>query len=119
VRCWAAMTLASARLRHVRAVARSKGGGFYETNPLSLYISITERSNRQRNNQVRGCERLAPCFFSITTGLHVTQGTCGVIAFIVVGMRYKGRGYNADDTRFLGLYWHFVDLVWMFVVPHV
>jgi cytochrome c oxidase subunit 3 len=57
-------------------------------------------------------------FFSIT-GLHLTHVTCGVIALIVVGVRYKGGRYNTDDIEVLGLYWHFVDLVWMFVVPFV
>jgi cytochrome c oxidase subunit III len=57
-------------------------------------------------------------FFSIT-GLHLTHVTCGVIALIVVGVRYKGGRYKADDIEVLGLYWHFVDLVWMFVVPLV
>jgi len=57
-------------------------------------------------------------FFSIT-GLHLTHVTAGVIALVVVGLRYKGGRYNADDIEILGLYWHFVDLVWMFVVPLV
>jgi heme/copper-type cytochrome/quinol oxidase subunit 3 len=57
-------------------------------------------------------------FFSIT-GLHLTHVTGGVIALLVVGVRYKGGRYNADDIEILGLYWHFVDLVWMFVVPLV
>lgn len=57
-------------------------------------------------------------FFSIT-GLHLTHVTGGVIALIVVGIRYKGSRYNADDLEILGLYWHFVDMVWMFVVPLV
>jgi cytochrome c oxidase subunit 3 len=57
-------------------------------------------------------------FFSIT-GLHLTHVTCGVIALIAVGVRYKGGRYKADDIEVLGLYWHFVDLVWMFVVPLV
>lgn len=57
-------------------------------------------------------------FFSIT-GLHLTHVTCGVVALVVVGIRYKGGRYNADDLEILGLYWHFVDLVWMFVVPLV
>lgn len=57
-------------------------------------------------------------FFSIT-GLHLTHVTCGVIALIVVGVRYRGGRYNADDIEVLGLYWHFVDLVWMFVVPFI
>ena len=49
--------------------------------------------------------------------LHTLSG--GVIALIVVGIRYKGGRYNADDIEIVGLYWHFVDLVWMFVVPLV
>ena len=57
-------------------------------------------------------------FFGIT-GLHLTHVTAGVIALIVVGIRYKGGRYNADDLDILGLYWHFVDMVWMFVVPLV
>ncbi|MGZ7092954.1 MAG: cytochrome c oxidase subunit 3 [Candidatus Angelobacter sp.] len=57
-------------------------------------------------------------FYSIT-GLHLTHVTGGVIALIVIGLRYKGGRYNADDLEVLGLYWHFVDLVWMFVVPFV
>ena len=57
-------------------------------------------------------------FYSIT-GLHLTHVTGGVIALIAVGLRYKRGRYNADDLEILGLYWHFVDLVWMFVVPLV
>jgi cytochrome c oxidase subunit III len=57
-------------------------------------------------------------FYSIT-GLHLLHVTGGVIALIAVGLRYKGGRYKADDLEITGLYWHFVDLVWMFVVPLV
>ncbi|MGH9498594.1 MAG: cytochrome c oxidase subunit 3 [Terriglobales bacterium] len=57
-------------------------------------------------------------FFSIT-GLHLLHVTGGVIALLVVGLRYRGGRYKADDIEITGLYWHFVDLVWMFVVPLV
>jgi len=57
-------------------------------------------------------------FFSIT-GLHLLHVTGGVLALLVVGIRYMGGRYNADDLEITGLYWHFVDLVWMFVVPFV
>jgi cytochrome c oxidase subunit 3 len=57
-------------------------------------------------------------FYSIT-GLHLTHVTGGVVALIAVGLRYRSGRYNADDLEILGLYWHFVDLVWMFVVPMV
>ena len=57
-------------------------------------------------------------FFSVT-GLHLLHVTGGVIALIAVGIRYQGGRYKADDLEITGLYWHFVDLVWMFVVPLV
>ena len=37
----------------------------------------------------------------------------------VVGARYGTSRYTADDLELGALYWHFVDLVWMFVVPMV
>jgi cytochrome c oxidase subunit 3 len=57
-------------------------------------------------------------FFSIT-GLHLAHVTGGVIALVIVALRYKRGRYNSDDIEVCGLYWHFVDLVWMFVVPFV
>lgn len=57
-------------------------------------------------------------FFAIT-GLHLTHVIGGVIAITVVSLRYRTGRYNADDVEIWGLYWHFVDLVWMFVVPLV
>jgi cytochrome c oxidase subunit III len=57
-------------------------------------------------------------FFSIT-GLHLLHVTGGVVALIAVAIRYNGGRYGSDDLEVTGLYWHFVDLVWMFVVPLV
>jgi len=57
-------------------------------------------------------------FFSIT-GLHLTHVIGGVIAMTVVGAGYNRGRYNSDHLEVWSLYWHFVDLVWMFVVPLV
>jgi cytochrome c oxidase subunit III len=65
-----------------------------------------------------GTPAFSSLFFSIT-GLHLLHVTGGVIALVAVGIRYKGGRYQADDLEVTGLYWHFVDLVWMFVVPLV
>jgi cytochrome c oxidase subunit III len=65
-----------------------------------------------------GTPLFSSLFFSIT-GLHLLHVTGGVIALIAVGIRYQGGRYKADDLEITGLYWHFVDLVWMFVVPFV
>ncbi|MFZ0200151.1 MAG: cytochrome c oxidase subunit 3 [Candidatus Sulfotelmatobacter sp.] len=63
-----------------------------------------------------GTPLFSSTFFSIT-GLHLLHVTGGVVALIAVGIRYQGGRYNSDDLEVTGLYWHFVDLVWMFVVP--
>ena len=65
-----------------------------------------------------GTPLFSSLFFSIS-GLHLLHVTGGVVALIAVGIRYQGGRYKADDLEITGLYWHFVDLVWMFVVPLV
>jgi cytochrome c oxidase subunit III len=65
-----------------------------------------------------GSPMFGASFFAIT-GLHLTHVLGGVIALIVVALGYKRGRYNADDIEVWSLYWHFVDLVWMFVVPMV
>ena len=65
-----------------------------------------------------GSPMFGAAFFSIT-GLHLTHVIAGVIALSVVALRYRRGRYNADDIEITSLYWHFVDMVWMFVVPLV
>ncbi|MGA9593219.1 MAG: cytochrome c oxidase subunit 3, partial [Candidatus Acidiferrales bacterium] len=55
-------------------------------------------------------------FFSIT-GLHLLHVISGVIALIVIGIGYKTNWLDETYVENTGLYWHFVDLVWMFVFP--
>jgi heme/copper-type cytochrome/quinol oxidase subunit 3 len=55
--------------------------------------------------------------FFLCTGLHMTHVAIGVIYLGVVAWGF-GRGkYDAEDVEVCGLYWHFVDLVWMFIFP--
>jgi cytochrome c oxidase subunit III len=65
-----------------------------------------------------GAPLFGAVFFSVT-GLHLTHVFGGVIALTVVALGYKRGRYTSDDIELWGLYWHFVDLVWMFVVPLV
>ena len=65
-----------------------------------------------------GAPLFGATFFSIT-GLHLAHVVSGVIALSVVALGYKRGRYNSDDIEVWSLYWHFVDLVWMFVVPMV
>jgi cytochrome c oxidase subunit 3 len=58
-------------------------------------------------------------FFFAITGLHLAHVVSGAVALVVVVLGYKRGRYNSDDLEIWSLYWHFVDLVWMFVVPMV
>lgn len=55
-------------------------------------------------------------FFGIT-GLHMFHVLTGVIYLGVIAARI--RKFKDEDVEVAGLYWHFVDLVWMFVFPLV
>ena len=57
-------------------------------------------------------------FFTIT-GLHLLHVISGVIALLVVATKYSSGRLTPSHVETTGLYWHFVDLVWMFVVPLV
>lgn len=55
-------------------------------------------------------------FFAIT-GLHMFHVLTGVIYLAVIALRVKKLKH--EDVEISGLYWHFVDLVWMFVFPMI
>jgi cytochrome c oxidase subunit 3 len=57
-------------------------------------------------------------FFGIT-GLHLLHVISGVIAIGVVARKFSNGSLSAGHVESTALYWHFVDLVWMFVVPLV
>jgi len=57
-------------------------------------------------------------FFTVT-GLHLLHVIGGVIAMLVVAALYARGRLTPGHVETMGLYWHFVDLVWMFVVPLV
>ena len=57
-------------------------------------------------------------FFSIT-GLPLMHVISGVIALIVIAIGYNTDWLDKNHVETTGLYWHFVDLVWMFVFPLV
>ncbi len=53
-------------------------------------------------------------FFGIT-GLHMFHVFTGLCYLGVIALRINK--FNDEDVEVSGLYWHFVDLVWMFVFP--
>ncbi len=64
----------------------------------------------------------APLFgatFYLITGLHMTHVAIGVIYLAVIAVGCARGKFDAEDVEVSGLYWHFVDLVWMFVFPMI
>ncbi|MCC2687228.1 MAG: bb3-type cytochrome oxidase subunit [Rhizobiaceae bacterium] len=74
-----------------------------------------------------GAAQFGSSFFMIT-GFHGTHVTIGVIFLIIVARKvWRGdydtgaRGFftsrrgNYESIEIMGLYWHFVDLVWVFI----
>jgi len=66
-----------------------------------------------------GAAQFGSSFFMIT-GFHGMHVTAGVIYLLVVANRvrtgfYERRGDNYEIVEIAGLYWHFVDLVWVFI----
>ncbi|MBZ5539910.1 MAG: cytochrome c oxidase subunit 3 [Acidobacteriia bacterium] len=65
-----------------------------------------------------GSSLFGATFFSIT-GLHLLHVISGVIALSVIARGFARGRLTAGHVETVGLYWHFVDVVWMFVVPLV
>jgi cytochrome c oxidase subunit 3 len=65
-----------------------------------------------------GTPLFGAAFFSLT-GLHMTHVAVGVIYLgVVAALMHRGK-LSSEDVEVSGLYWHFVDLVWMFIFPMV
>ena len=56
--------------------------------------------------------------FFILTGLHGGHVTIGIIWLAIMGYAHKKgalRSDNSEDLELAGLYWHFVDIVWIVI----
>ena len=74
-----------------------------------------------------GADQFGSSFFMIT-GFHGTHVTIGVIFLIIISRKVlrgdfdrEARGFftsrkgHYENVEIMGLYWHFVDLVWVFI----
>jgi cytochrome c oxidase subunit 3 len=64
-----------------------------------------------------GAAQFGSCFFMIT-GFHGLHVSAGVVYLVIVALKvwrgdYEQKGYEIVEIT--GLYWHFVDLVWVFI----
>ncbi len=63
---------------------------------------------------------VASSTFYLTTGLHGLHVVAGLVVTLYLLVRaWNGAYLNGDDepVEYFGLYWHFVDIVWLFLFP--
>ena len=80
------------------------GGQFYEFTNFATEKGLTIGGN------------IFGTTFFVLTGFHGTHVTVGVIWLLsIVAASYQGRikQQNSLDVEIAGLYWHFVDIVWI------
>jgi cytochrome c oxidase subunit 3 len=61
----------------------------------------------------------ASCYFAMT-GFHALHVLGGLVVFAIIlwiGMTGRMGPQHADMLEITGLYWHFVDIVWIFLFP--
>lgn len=54
-------------------------------------------------------------YFFLITGFHGSHVLTGVIILSILAARWAAGRSRAESPELVGLYWHFVDLVWVFI----
>ncbi len=65
-----------------------------------------------------GTNLFGAAYFSVT-GLELLHVIGGLIAILIVGLGYRSGRYSSGDLENCGLFWQFINVVWMFVMPLV
>ncbi len=55
-------------------------------------------------------------FYFVMTGLHAAHVIGGMAAMVIVSLGVR-RGENLQRVEYVGMYWHLVDIVWIFLFP--
>lgn len=112
----------AAKLGNRRAVvgwllATMAGGLLFDVLHIREWLGLIEEGVRLFKNPW-GTPMFGASFFTLT-GLHMLHVTIGVVYLGVVAALIGIGKLTSDDVEVSGLYWHFVDLVWMFLFPLV
>ena len=61
--------------------------------------------------------RFSSAFYTLTGfhGVHVTIGIIMLVSLVLLSMRGKLPEHRSETVEIVGLYWHFVDVVWVVI----
>ena len=88
------------------------GGIFLGCQAYEWWHFISEGASLTQNPW--GVPQFSAAFFVIT-GFHGFHVLSGLTILAIVALRAAMGKYSADSVENAGLYWHFVDVVWVFV----
>jgi cytochrome c oxidase subunit 3 len=85
---------------------------------MSEWLKLINVEHVTPLNNPWGVPLFGGTFFALT-GLHMTHVIIGLIYLAIIAQGVARGKFEAEDVEVSGLYWHFVDLVWMFIFPLV
>jgi len=85
---------------------------------LSEWMNLINNEHVTTSGNPWGVPLFGATFFGLT-GLHMAHVTIGLIYLTIIAQGILRGKFKAEDVEVSGLYWHFVDLVWMFIFPLV
>ena len=91
-------------------------GALFAALHLREWIAMIGAGWRLFRNPMGGPVLFGATFFGIT-GLHLLHVITGVVVIGVIALGFRRGRFDGSHVETTGLYWHFVDLVWMFVFP--
>ena len=99
-------------------LATMAGGAAFVVLHLSEWMNLINNEHVTPFSNEWGVPLFGATFFALT-GLHMTHVVCGLIYLAIIAQAVFRGKFKAEDVEVSGLYWHFVDLVWMFIFPLV
>jgi cytochrome c oxidase subunit 3 len=85
---------------------------------VTVWVTMFHEGWSTATNPLGGSTLVGGTFF-IITGLSLLHVVAGLIALVVIAGGYRSGRWDASYIETTGLYWQFVDVVWMFVFPLV
>ena len=99
-------------------LATMAGGLAFVVLHLNEWMNLIYNEHVTAFNNPWGVPLFGGTFFALT-GLHMTHVIIGIIYLGIICQAVLRGKFKAEDVEVSGLYWHFVDLVWMFIFPLV